>query len=186
MSTQPAVHRWTYEEFARLPDDGNRYEIIGGELYVTPAPTLSHQKAITNLVFLLEGFIRAHGLGKLYPGPVDVLFAEGDYLAPDLVFVRADRTGILKERGVEGAPDLVVEVLSPKTAGRDRTIKRERYAAFGVAEYWVVDSVSHRVEIYRVTDDPERQMQVATDSFAWEPVPGGPRLIVRVSEILGG
>ena len=185
MSTQPAVRRWTYAEFARLPDDGNRYEIIAGELYVTPAPSLAHQKAVTRLVFTLEQFIRAHGLGELYVGPVDVLFGEGDYLEPDLVFVRADHTEILKERGVEGVPDLVVEVLSPSTAGRDRTIKRERYAAFGVAEYWVVDATSRSIEIYRATDDGSRQTEIATESFVWQPVPGGPALSVNVGELLG-
>ena len=185
MSTQPAVRRWTYDEFARLPNDGNRYEIIGGELFVTPAPSLTHQKAVTAITLALGGFIRAHELGELYVGPVDVLFAEGDYLEPDLVFVRADRTAILKDRGVEGAPDLVVEVLSPSTAGRDRTIKRERYAAFGVAEYWVVDARTRRVEIYRATDDASRQMEVATDSFEWQPVQGGPALTVNVRELLG-
>jgi Uma2 family endonuclease len=186
MSTQTAVRRWTYDEFARLPDDGNRYEVIGGELYVTPAPTLTHQKAVTRLVAVLAPFVQANGLGELYVGPVDVLFAEGDYLAPDLVFVRADRTAILKERGVEGAPDLVVEVLSPTTAGRDRTIKRERYAAFGVAEYWVVDAASRRIEIYRAAEDHSRQMEVVTDSFMWQPVPGGPSLTLKVSDLIGG
>jgi Uma2 family endonuclease len=186
MSTQPAVRRWTYDEFVRLPNDGNRYEIIGGELYVTPSPTLMHQKTVTRLVAALVPFVEANGLGELYVGPVDILFAEGDYLTPDLVFVRADRTAILKERGVEGAPDLVVEVLSPSTAGRDRTLKRERYAAFGVAEYWVVDAGRRRIEIYRVTDDASRQREVATDSFVWQPTPDGPALTVNVAQLLGG
>lgn len=180
MSIDTAVRRWTYDEFARLPNDGNRYEIIAGDLYVTPPPTLTHQKIIMNLSYVLEGFIRAHGLGQLYPGPVDVLFAEGDYLAPDLVFVRADRTQILKERGVEGAPDLVIEVVSPSTAGRDRTLKRERYAAFGVAEYWVVDANTRRVEIYRGSETAE----IATDAFTWQPVDGGPELRISVADLL--
>ena len=183
MSTQPAFHRWTYEEFARLPDDGNRYEVIGGELYVSPAPTLPHQKVVLNLTFVLEGFIRAHALGELYVGPADVLFGEGDYLEPDLLFVRADRKEILKERGVEGAPDLVVEVLSPKTASRDRKLKRDRYAHFGVAEYWVVDPVARRIEVYRPTGDQARKIEVAAESLEWTPVPGGPTLTLNVAEL---
>ena len=185
MSTQPVVRRWTYDEFARLPNDGNRYEIIGGELVVTPAPTLTHQKIVTRLVSLLEPFVERNGLGELYVGPVDVLFAESDYLAPDLVFVRADRTSILKDRGVEGAPDLVVEVVSPKTAGRDRTLKRERYEEFGVAEYWVVDGAARRVEIYRATAGPAQQPEVVLEALAWQPIPDGPSLTLRVSDFLG-
>jgi Uma2 family endonuclease len=183
MSTQPVVRRWTYDEFARLPNDGNRYEIIGGELCVSPAPTLTHQKTVLNLSFVLEGFIRDHGLGELYPGPADVLFGEGDYLAPDLFFVRADRKQILKERGAEGAPDLVVEVLSPKTAARDRKLKRERYAHFGVAEYWIVDPTARRIEVYRAGDDYAQRIEVATESLQWTPVPGGPTLTLDVAEL---
>ncbi|HEX8903568.1 MAG TPA: Uma2 family endonuclease [Longimicrobiaceae bacterium] len=183
MSTHPAVRRWTYEEFARLPDDGNRYEVIEGELYVSPAPTLSHQKTLFNLGFVLEGFIREHGLGELYPGPADVLFGEGDYLEPDLLFVRADRKEILKDRGVEGAPDLVVEVISPKTASRDRKLKRDRYAHFGVAEYWVVDPVKRRIEVYRPSDDHARKIEVAAESLEWTPIAGGPTLKLSVPEL---
>jgi Uma2 family endonuclease len=180
MSIDTAVRRWTYDEFARLPDDGNRYEIIAGDLYVTPAPTLIHQRIVTRLVGTLDSFVREYSLGELFVGPVDVLFAEGDYLEPDLAFVRADRTAILKERGIEGAPDLVIEVVSPSTAGRDRTLKRERYAAYGVAEYWVVDANTRRVEIYRGFDAAE----IATESFTWKPVEGGPELRIQVADLL--
>lgn len=185
MSTQSAVLRWTYDEFARLPNDGNRYEVIGGELYVTPSPTRLHQKIVTNIGFELEGFVRAHDLGEVYVGPYDVLFEEGDYLAPDLIFVRRDRLGILRERGAEGPPDLVVEVLSEKTAARDRKLKRERYAHFGVAEYWIVDPVACRIEIHRITDDPARRTQIVTDSFEWAPSPGGPVLTLKVADLIG-
>ena len=180
MSIDMAVRRWTYDEFARLPDDGNRYEIIAGDLYGTPAPTLTHQRIIRNLTVVLDAFIQAHGLGELYPGPVDILFAEGDYLAPDLAFVRADRVGILRERGIEGAPDLVIEVVSPSTAGRDRTLKRKRYAAYGVAEYWVVDANTRRVELYRGFEPAE----IATEAFTWQPVDDGPELRIHVADLL--
>lgn len=180
MSIDTAVRRWTYDEFARLPDDGNRYEIIAGELFATQTPTLTHQRIVTRLLVTLEEFNRAHALGELYPGPVDVLLGESDYLEPDLAFVRADRVGILKERGIEGAPDLVIEVVSPSTAGRDRTLKRERYAAFGVAEYWVVDANTRRVEIYRGFEPAE----IATDAFTWQPVDGGPELRIQAADLL--
>jgi Uma2 family endonuclease len=184
MATQFAARRWTYEEFAQLPDDGNRYEVIAGELYVTPAPTTLHQKVVVRIVHALEQFVEQHGLGEVFVGPIDVLFEEGNYLAPDLVFVRKDRVEIVSDRGLEGAPDLVVEVLSPGTAKRDRGIKRERYRHFGVREYWVVDPDARRIEISRVTDDGEEPIQIVGDSFVWQPVSGGPSLMLDVPHLL--
>ena len=93
MATHPAVREWTYAEFARLPDDGKRYEVIAGELEVTPSPRPKHQDVVGALAELLRPFVRQHQLGKLYPGPIDVLFAAGDYLVPDLVFVRREQLG---------------------------------------------------------------------------------------------
>jgi len=119
--------RWTYAEFARLPSEGNtRYEVIDGELAVTPAPTGAHQVVVSNLMWILGKFVREHALGIVLPSPVDVLFGEGDYLEPDVVFVRTERRHLIGDRGIEGAPDLVIEILSPSTAQRDRGIKLER------------------------------------------------------------
>jgi len=184
MSTQPVLRRWTYDEFARLPNDGNRYEIIGGELIVTPAPTLLHQKIITRLGRRLDAFVEANGLGEVFNGPVDVLFGEGDYLEPDLVFVRRDRLHIIGPNGFEGAPDLVVEVLSPTTALRDRGIKRECYARFLVPEYWIVDPVAKRIEVYRLTEDADRPSVIATTSLEWQPLRGGATLSLDVPDLL--
>ena len=183
MSTQPAVRRWTYDEFARLPNDGNRYEVIGGELYVTPAPTPLHQKIVTRLIAALDGFCDTHGLGEVF-APIDVLFGEGDYLTPDLVFVALDRMAIVSDRAAEAAPDLVVEVLSPTTAMRDRGIKRERYARFGVIEYWIVDIQRSRVERYMLQNEPDRPAEMATDTLDWQPVAGGPVLTLNVPDLL--
>lgn len=184
MSTHPAARRWTYAEFARLPDDGNRYEVIGGELHVTPAPRPLHQEIVARLSDLLRPFVREHRLGRALPGPVDVLFAEGDYLAPDFVFVRQERLSVFTERGLEGAPDLVVEIVSPGTGRLDRGRKRERYAHFAVLEYWVLDPKAKRVEIHRTTDDAGRKTEIATGEFVWQPVAGGPELTVSVPELL--
>lgn len=180
MATHPARRGWSYAEFARLPDDGNRYEVIAGELCVTPSPRPLHQDLIGHLVELLRPFVREHVLGRVYPGPIDVLFAEGDYLTPDLVFVRQDQAATVTDRGVESPPDLVVEVISPSTALRDRGVKRARYAFFGVPEYWIVDAQLGRVEIYRPGNDvPE---VVAAGSFMWRPEAGGPALSIDVDE----
>jgi Uma2 family endonuclease len=183
MSTQPAVRRWTYDEFARLPDDGNRYEVIGGELYVTPLPTPNHQKVAVRLTTALETFLVSHGLGEVF-GPLDVLFGEGDYLEPDIVVVLRERMTIVTDRGAEAAPDLVVEVLSPKTALRDRGIKRERYAHFGVPEYWLVDPQRRQIEVYRLRENPEQPATVATESLEWQPVEGGPVLKLDLRALL--
>ncbi len=137
MATQPALQQWTYDEFARLPDDGKRYEIIAGELVVSSSPHHKHQLASIRIAGIFENFTREHGVGQLY-GPLDVLLSGSDYLVPDLVFLRHDRRGILSDRGLEGPPDLVIEIISPSSSFKDRGLKRERYALFDVPLYWVV------------------------------------------------
>ncbi len=136
MATRPLQHTtWTYSEFARLPSDRNRYEVIAGELYVTPAPRPLHQQVLSALHFLLSEFVMRHNLGWVLPAPIDVLFAEGEYVEPDLVFVRRERRGIITDRGIEGPPDLIVEILWDSTAKMDRGVKLQQYTRFGVPLY---------------------------------------------------
>jgi len=184
MSAQPAVRRWTYDEFARLPNDGKRYEVVRGELFVTPAPNPIHARVAARLTRVLDAFADDNGLGAVFTGQIDVLFGEGDYLEPDLIFVRHDRIDIMTDRGAEAAPDLVVEVLSPTTAMRDRHIKRERYAHFGVPEYWIVDPFTRRIEIYRLGAGSVAELEIATDTFVWQPVADGPTLTLNVVDLL--
>jgi Uma2 family endonuclease len=179
-----AVRDWTYEEFARLPDDGNRYEVIAGELYVTPAPGSIHQRVVWRLGTALENFCEEHGVGTMYGAPYDVIFGEGDYLEPDLIFVRRDREDIIQKHAAVGAPDLVVEILSDSTARRDRGIKRERYAAYGVPEYWIVDTEAKQIEVLRLTGGDLRRAEMSTDFLHWQPVPGGPELVIDVPHLL--
>jgi Uma2 family endonuclease len=185
MATRTApIRGWTYEEFARLPDDGNRYEVIAGELYVTPAPGSIHQKVSARFFTELRVFAtNQHALGEVLYAPLDVIFDDGDYVQPDLVFLRKERGHLLTERGLEGPPDLVVEILSPTTARQDRGIKRDRYAHFGVPEYWIVDTDQRRVEVHCLTDSPSLP-RVATDRLMWQPVEGGPILELNVAELL--
>ena len=186
MDTKRSRIRWTWAEFARLPDQGSRRaEVIDDELYVTPAPTPWHQRVVTRLIEVLGPFVRELDLGEVLPGPVDVIFAEGDYLEPDLVFVRRDRLRLLSDRGIEGPPDLVVEVLSPSTAGRDRGLKRDRYRLYGVAEYWVVDPDAETSEVWDFRDrvDVPRVYRRA-DTLTWAPEAGGPSVEVAVSQLL--
>jgi Uma2 family endonuclease len=182
MSRHPPQGHWTYAEFSRLPEDGNRYEVIAGDLYVTPSPRPRHQWVVGNLDFALQAYVRSHDLGRVYIGPIDVLFAEGDYLAPDLVFIRKDRLDIVSERGLEAAPDLVVEVLSPSTAGRDRILKRDRYLHFGVPEYWAVDPNAAEVLVFRSTSSRSRH-EISRDRLVWQPSSEAPPLSVDVSAL---
>jgi Uma2 family endonuclease len=180
--------RWPYAEFARLPSEGStRYEVIDGELAVTPAPTSGHQIVIGNLVRLLGNLVHDHALGKIFPGPIDILFGEGDYLEPDLAFVRADRAHLVSDRGIEGPPDLIAEILSPSTAHRDRGIKLERYRHFGVPERWIVDLDAKSVQVWRLAEAADAPEIVASDGrLRWTPLEGGPRLEISVRQIVAG
>jgi Uma2 family endonuclease len=184
MATQPAVREWTYAEFARLPEDGNRYEVIAGDLYVTPPPETSHQEASARFFMELRGFAtKEHKLGEVLYAPVAVLFGEGDYVEPDMVFLRNEHKHFRTRRGIEGPPDLIIEILSPSTASQDRGIKRERYAHYGVREYWIIDPDRRRVEAYRLQENPDRPT-IITDRLLWRPVESGPVLELDVGELL--
>jgi Uma2 family endonuclease len=126
----------TYEDLLAFPEDGKRHEILDGEHYVTPAPTRGHQEAVANLVYFFKDFLRRHPLGQMLPAPFDVRFSEHDIAEPDLLYVAQERAAILREENAKGAPDLVIEILSPSTRRRDLGIKRAIYERCGVAEYW--------------------------------------------------
>jgi Uma2 family endonuclease len=141
--------RLTYDDFLLFPDDGRRHELIDGEHYVTPSPTLRHQVLIGRLHFEIELFLRAHaGLGRVFLSPLDVLFTKWDVVEPDLLFVSADQDGILTPKNVQGPPALVVEVLSPSTRKTDEHIKRRLFDRGGVREYWIVDPELDVVKVY--------------------------------------
>jgi Uma2 family endonuclease len=187
MEAKSTRRRWTYSEFAHLPISGStRYEIIDDELVVTPSPGTRHQRIVTRLVFTLYGFVEAHDLGEVFVSPFDVLFAEGDYLEPDVLFVRKDRADVVTDRGIEGPPDLVVEVLSPSTAERDRGTKLDRYRLYGVPEYWIVDPDGQTVEVWRLGDDVKAPMSLTrADTLRWEPMAGRATLEVALAELFG-
>ncbi|MBI2571157.1 MAG: Uma2 family endonuclease [Candidatus Schekmanbacteria bacterium] len=152
----PEKIRLTYAEYLELPDDGKRYEIIDGELNVTPAPTSRHQIVAANFHLLLGERVRTHRLGRLLFAPVDVVLSDTDIVQPDLVFIRADRTGIIAERFIQGSPDLVIEILSPTTRRRDILTKSALYARFQVPSYWLVDPDIDQVSLYWLDGDRYR------------------------------
>ena len=140
---------WTYEEYRRLPDDGKRYEIIDGTLYVTPAPRTLHQALSGNLHVLLYQ-LQLAGQGWVLTARVDVLMPGASPVLPDLVFVAMEQRSILTPDGVDGVPKLVVEILSPSTRGYDRVVKLNKYASCGVAHYWMVDPEPRTLELYEL------------------------------------
>ncbi|HEY3368639.1 MAG TPA: Uma2 family endonuclease [Symbiobacteriaceae bacterium] len=139
--------RFTYEDYKQLPED-KRVELIEGELLMTPAPTTRHQAILGELFGQIRMFARHRRLGQVFMAPVDVILSEENVVQPDLVFVSRERRHIVDpDGGINGAPDLAVEILSPRTAGRDRLFKRKLYAMFGVREYWIVDPVTRAIEV---------------------------------------
>jgi Uma2 family endonuclease len=142
--------RLTYDDLRQIPPDRNRYELIEGELFVSPAPSLEHQRKVMNLSAQLWYFVRQHDLGEVFIAPCDVVLAPSIVLEPDIVFVSRARRSILKVACIEGAPDLVVEVVSESSRLMDRFVKRDRYAEFGVPEYWLLDPFEPRIEVLRL------------------------------------
>lgn len=133
--------RLTYDDFLLFPEeDGLRHEIINGVHYVTAAPNMRHQDLVGRLYLAIGNFLASHpGVGRVFLSPVDVVFTIHDVVEPDLVFVAGDQTNILTEANIQGAPAIVVEVLSKSTRTRDERIKKELFDRGGVREYWMVD-----------------------------------------------
>ena len=154
----PVQGKWTYDDYARLPDDGRRYEVIRGELYMSAAPRPLHQRVIFRLSYFLEGFLEEHNIGTAFGAPIDVLLPEklGDPVQPDIIFVRRDRLHIVGETYIDGAPDFAIEVLSPSNPGHDSDLKYNLYAEAGVQEYWIIDPRRPTVEIHVLQDGSYR------------------------------
>jgi Uma2 family endonuclease len=147
--THPIQGQWTYEDYLQLPDDGNRYEIIEGVLYVTNAPNSDHQFTVTEASAELRNFVKAHKLGQVLVAPFEVhLAARTRPVQPDILFVRKERWPKGRVAYFSGAPDLIVEVISPGSVRTDRVIKFTVYELAGVAEYWLANPHTRTVEVY--------------------------------------
>lgn len=156
----PVQGQWTYADYARLPDDGMRYEVIRGELFMSPAPRPLHQVVITLISYFLVEFLRVNRLGKSFVSPIDVVLPQqlGDPVQPDIVFIANERLSIVGELNIQGAPDLVMEVLSPSNPEYDRTLKYEIYAEAGVPEYWIIDPHERTIEVFALRDGGYEQL----------------------------
>lgn len=138
--------RITYRDYLQMPED-SRYEVLEGDLRMVPAPGEKHQRLVGRIYRVLAGQVEKLGLGAVYIAPFDVLLADDAVVQPDVLVVLTENLGIIAPEGVRGAPDLVVEVLSPATAQRDRGVKRRLYGRHGVKEYWIIDPDDLSVEV---------------------------------------
>ena len=138
--------KFTYEDYCNAPED-KRYELIDGDLVVVPAPKEEHQDSVGAIFIALALFVRERMLGRVYVAPFDVLFTNTDVVQPDVIFVSNERLNIITPDNIQGAPDLLIEVLSPSTALRDRTFKRALYARYGVKEFWLVNTDEKTIEV---------------------------------------
>ena len=142
---------FTYEDLLHTPDDGKRYEVMEGDLIVSPSPNVKHQRIVHRLDLFL-GRAETAGAGIAMPAPMDVVLSDHDVVEPDLLFVARERQGIVAENNVRGAPDLVVEVISEASRRRDAITKRHIYERHGVRFYWLVDPEEETVRVFELRD----------------------------------
>lgn len=154
-TTAPTIknkkNRLTYEDYLKTPDD-IRYELIRGALLMTPAPVPRHQKISREIEYELLKFVKENNLGEVFYAPCDVYFDEENVVQPDLLFIPKERTNIINEKNIQGAPDLVIEIISENNAYRDLVQKKRLYAKYGVKEYWIVIPEEETIEIYILRD----------------------------------
>ncbi|MCG3117697.1 MAG: Uma2 family endonuclease [Candidatus Manganitrophus sp. SA1] len=136
----------TYADYVALPDE-KRYELIEGDLYMVPAPGFYHQVVSRNIEMALWDFVKSHRLGVVLDAPVDVVLTQEDVVQPDILFISNERRSIITEKYLSGAPDLIIEILSPSSMERDKLVKRNLYAEHGVSEYWIVNPVGKQIEV---------------------------------------
>lgn len=150
----PAVvekKKYTYEDYLKTPED-ERYELIEGELLMTPSPVTRHQRISRELEFELLKFAKENDLGEVFDAPYDVYLDDENVVQPDIMFISKERLNIIGEKNIQGAPDLVIEIISENTAYRDLVQKKKLYARFGVKEYWIVIPEEGSIEIYILKD----------------------------------
>lgn len=181
----PPQGRWTYADYAALPDDGRRYELIAGVLLMTPAPNTEHQGASARFVTYLMNHVEFAGLGRVFAAPIDVELAPGTVVQPDVLVILNANLGIITPSRIVGPPDLVVEIASPGTAGYDRREKQDAYAVAGVGEYWVADPSARTVEVL-VLDRGTYRSQGVFRGQATVPSQVVPQLPVPVARFFGG
>ncbi|MDQ2787437.1 MAG: Uma2 family endonuclease [Chloroflexota bacterium] len=150
------VRGMTYDDYCLLPDDRNRYEVIEGELTMSPSPRYRHQDTVWRLGVLLHTFVETNKLGAVVGAPMDVILEPNTIVQPDLLFIRRENMEIITELNIQGPPDLCIEVLSPNTGLHDRYTKKAVYARCGVPEYWIIDPAREIVSVFEIDGDTYR------------------------------
>lgn len=145
----PENLKLTYDDYLLLPE-GNRYEIIEGELFMTPSPRTVHQRLIVKLFQLINDFVKKGKLGEVFIAPYDVILSKYDIVQPDIIFVSKENARIVTELNIQGTPDLVVEILSPSNKEIDLLLKKKLYAASGIKEYWITDPAKKSVKLFHL------------------------------------
>ena len=174
--TQPM----TYDEYCLLPDDGKRYQVIEGELFVARETRTTHQRIIVQLTAMLHAHVEAFDLGVVYVAPTDVLLSPTTVVQPDILFIRRENMGIINELNIQGPPDLCIEVPSPGTEAIDRERKMAVYARYGVEEYWIIHPLRHMVSIYgREGDVFVRRIEATGDGILTSGVLTGFQIAAR-------
>jgi Uma2 family endonuclease len=159
----PAQGQWTYADYAALPEDGKRYEIIEGVLYMSPSPNTKHQRSIKRFIYYLIVHLEQTELGEVFAAPYDVELSPGNVVQPDILVILKANEERIKSGKVVGAPDLVVEIASPGTAGYDRRQKQDAYASAGVPEYWIADPAAKTIEVLVLEQGAYQQKGVFED-----------------------
>ncbi len=177
----PPQGSWTYEDYAALPDDGLRYEIVNGVLVMAPAPTPEHQDIVGEIYVALRAYVKLAGLGRVFMGPLDVQLSPENTFQPDLVVVLNAHLDRVAEKKISGAPDLAVEIASPSTAAYDRLTKYEKYAQAGITEYWIVKPTRRTVEVLVLENGEYRSLGIFSEqaTLPSQVIPGLP---VRVEQ----
>jgi Uma2 family endonuclease len=145
----------TVLDYRELPEGPPHYQLIEGDLCMSPSPSFFHQHILGNIFFILRAYLEDHPIGEVCLAPSDVTLTEFNVYQPDLYFVARERKDIITDQGVEGAPSLVVEILSPATARLDKGVKRAVYARTGVEELWLVDPDKRQVQVFRLAEAPD-------------------------------
>jgi Uma2 family endonuclease len=166
---KPEPIKLTYTDFCDLPDDGRRYEILDGDLYMSPSPGESHQRTVLNLATLLKSHVERLRLGRVYVAPFDILLSEFNVVEPDLIYVSTPKLSIITDKNIQGAPDLLIEVVSPWSVNRDNVRKRNVYARCGVPFYWLVDPQARTVTELELIGDAYAVLSVVTAQETFKP-----------------
>jgi Uma2 family endonuclease len=174
--------KFTYKDYLHLPDDGKRYQIVNGELCMVPAPTPHHQIVLTRIFKLLDSFVTKWNFGTVLLAPCDVILSDVDVVQPDILYISHERLNIIKSKNIEGAPDLIVEILSPYSQKIDKISKTKLYARFGVKEYWIVDPDKKEVAVLQLKGGAYKRQGVfgIKEAFASKLMKG---LTVKIIEI---